>query len=185
MSPAGPTSAFPRGIYLKSLSGNSFSDRAVTHYCAEMSERELAKYPGLAPRNGGVWYVRKRVPDDLQHILGSSDIRRSLKTTDRKEAVGRYHAEMAGIAEGFKRLRAELEAKGTIERGLSTGRIDLLGRAEVETLVAEWWGGREAVRKPRIAERCDTRLRHLISVGSSEGADLSRRSAPSVGLLPG
>jgi hypothetical protein len=26
-----------------------------------MSERELAKYPGLVRRDGGVWYVRKRV----------------------------------------------------------------------------------------------------------------------------
>ncbi len=54
---------------------------------------------------------------------------------------------MAEIEEHFKTLRAELEAKGTIEHGLSTGRIELLGRAEVQKLVSEWWGGREAVRK--------------------------------------
>jgi hypothetical protein len=138
-----------------------------------MSERELAKYPGLVRRDGGVWYVRKRVPDDLRHILGSSDIRRSLKTTDRKEAVGRYHSESAEIAERFKTLRAELEARGAIEHGLSTGRIDLLGRAEVEKIVAEWWGRREATRKPQLDEFTDRR--DLLAAIREEAALLTER----------
>jgi hypothetical protein len=80
---------------------------------------------------------------------------------------------MAEIGERFKTLRAELEAKGTIEHGLSTGRIDLLGRAKVEKLVAEWWGGREAVRKPQAGDFADRR--ELLAAMREEAALLTER----------
>ena len=113
----------------------------MTQYCAATSERELAKYPGLVRRDGGVWSVRKRAPDDLRHTLGSSGIRRSLKTTDRKEAVGRCHAEMAKIAEGFKTARMHratwLPETRAPERRQALSRLSLtraIAKADAEGL---------------------------------------------------
>lgn len=119
-----------------------------------MSEFDVRKYPGLH-RRGGVWQVQKRVPKDLRHLEPKEQIRRSLKTSDPREAVERYHLEMAEITEGFRRLRADLEAQGTIKTALATGRLELLGRAEVETLVLEWWNERERMRKPEVGEFID------------------------------
>ena len=36
-------------------------------------------------RRGGVYYVRARVPQDLAEVIGKSEIRRSLKTSDPAE----------------------------------------------------------------------------------------------------
>lgn len=80
---------------------------------------------------------------------------------------------MLEIEEHFKTLRAELEAKGTIEHGLSTGRIELLGRAEVEKLVSEWWSGRESVRKPQVDDFTDRR--DLLAAIREEAALLAER----------
>lgn len=87
---------------------------------------------------------------------------------------------MAEISERFKTVRAELEARGTIENGLSSGRIDLLGWAEVEKLVAEWWGSREPVRKLQLDEFTDRRD-PLAAIGE-EAALLAERPEGDVAM---
>lgn len=58
---------------------------------------------------GGVWYVRKQVPVDLQAHFPSKDIQRSLKTTDRREAERRRHAALAKLEDAFTEKRQEME----------------------------------------------------------------------------
>jgi integrase len=119
-----------------------------------MSELELAKYPGLYQRDG-VWYVRKRVPKDLIHAEKRSQIRLSLGTSSRKDAVDLYPVKMAEITLGFKKLREQVAAQGVLSEALTTARIELLGRAEVEKLVADWWSKREGLRKPVVDQTSD------------------------------
>lgn len=71
---------------------------------------EMAKPTGLILR-GGVWIVRVDVPKDLRAILGTSTLKRSLKTGDYEEACVRVHevkAEFARkITDARKRARGE------------------------------------------------------------------------------
>lgn len=43
------------------------------------------------------WYVRVRVPKDIQHIIGKTEFKHSLKTRDRSEAVRRSYRVLAEI----------------------------------------------------------------------------------------
>jgi len=42
---------------------------------------DVAKYPGLM-RRGTKWYLRAWVPKDLQHVIGTKDKWKSLRTGD-------------------------------------------------------------------------------------------------------
>ncbi|MGE3714296.1 MAG: DUF6538 domain-containing protein [Alphaproteobacteria bacterium] len=58
-------------------------------------------------RNNGIYSFRKRVPDDLQGILGVKTIKRSLKTSNPNEAKKRRAAVEAEVMELFSAKRAE------------------------------------------------------------------------------
>ena len=47
------------------------------------------RHPGLV-RRGDIFYVRKRVPADVETIVGRKEINHSLKTSDKNEAEARY-----------------------------------------------------------------------------------------------
>jgi len=69
----------------------------------------MAKYPGLMRRSTR-WYVRMRVPQDLVDFLGRSEIWRSLKTGDHREAVRRYTSVRADLQRWLDRQRRRRDA---------------------------------------------------------------------------
>jgi uncharacterized protein DUF6538 len=106
-----------------------------------MDDGELAKPPIF--RRGNVWWVRKRVPVDLARYPGEQ-MRKSLHTEARREAVGLYPRALAEIERDFARTRAELHKQGNVAGALALGKLELLGRADIEHLVATWWTQRQA-----------------------------------------
>lgn len=109
-----------------------------------MDDEELAKYPGLQQRNG-IWYIRKRVPSDLVNVDKRGSVRISLDTAERKIAISRYALKLAEITAGFDRVRKEVRDAGNLSAALRLGRVEMLGRAEIEHLVKEWWARRLVV----------------------------------------
>lgn len=73
----------------------------------------------------GVYYLRRRVPDDLRSILGQ-EYKRSLKTRDPNEAKSRFAAEYAKSEEAFSLARAQLQ--GTA----------LLSLRDIQQLASRW-----------------------------------------------
>jgi len=59
----------------------------------------------LLPTSHGVWYFRIAVPSELRGIIGCREIKKSLKTTDRKKAQRLAIIYGAQISEFFERLR--------------------------------------------------------------------------------
>ncbi len=82
----------------------------------------MAKYPGLM-RRGTKWYLRRWVPEDLQHVIGQKEIWRSLHTGDYPVAKVRYIQELARVDREFAAAR--------------NGPPPIYGE-EVRQAVAEW-----------------------------------------------
>ena len=64
----------------------------------------MAKYPGLM-RRGTKWYLRAWVPKDLQHVIGTKDKWKSLRTGDYSVAKARYIEERAKVEREFAAAR--------------------------------------------------------------------------------
>ena len=58
--------------------------------------------------NGSIYWLRKKVPDDLRPILGKTEEKKSLRTRDPAEARVRFAKAVAEIEETWSRLRGEL-----------------------------------------------------------------------------
>ncbi len=65
---------------------------------------DLANYPCLMRRDN-VWYVRKRVPQDILDAFKGKELKRSLKTQDKTEAMGLYHQALSAIESKFETAR--------------------------------------------------------------------------------
>ncbi|WP_246228455.1 site-specific integrase [Pseudomonas nitroreducens] len=74
----------------------------------------------------GVFYLRRRVPDELRSVLGR-EYKRSLKTRDPSEAKARFAAEYSKSEEAFSIARAQLA--GT----------ESLGHRDIQQLAARWF----------------------------------------------
>jgi len=61
-----------------------------------MDEKDVSNYPGLYPRKNGAWYVRKAIPASLKGLYTGDQIRKSLHTSDKKEAIRLYAASIPG-----------------------------------------------------------------------------------------
>lgn len=68
---------------------------------------ELPKQPNILPRNGRL-YFRKKVPKELVSIIGKTEIKKSLKTSDLKEAKIRLPIEQLKAEEMFAEARKQL-----------------------------------------------------------------------------
>ena len=78
------------------------------------------------PSNSGFYWVRKRVPDDLRHIVGKREIKRSLKTADPREAK-----------------RRALSVCAEIDQLLFNAKRSLtMGAAEMEAIQGEYYRSR-------------------------------------------
>ena len=62
----------------------------------------------LVTRRDGIYTFRKRIPEDLQAVLGKKSIKKSLSTSDPNEAKKRRAIEEAHVMELFKAKRAEV-----------------------------------------------------------------------------
>ena len=64
----------------------------------------VMRMDGLVKR-GGVWVFRRRVPDRLRLVIGTREVRRSLKTGDERVALSRW----ASVKADVDRIFAEAE----------------------------------------------------------------------------
>ncbi|MDR6539466.1 site-specific integrase [Variovorax soli] len=105
-------------------------------------------------RRSGIFYARIRVPETLRGVLGSSDLRRTLNTSDYSVAA-RLALEVAlGWKKDFQRIQAMIDAKKLTTGSpvlLTTGLISLADAADaaglkVETLLREASARRSMLR---------------------------------------
>ena len=75
------------------------------------------------------YYLRARVPQDIVHVLGRREVKRTLGTADRKEALARIDVVAAEINEMFAEAR----------RGLAGRRVGDLSEAEVRRMAFLWF----------------------------------------------
>jgi integrase len=68
----------------------------------------MPKRPDGLQRRGSVWWLRVRVPKDLQESIGKTEVRRSLRTSDYQEAVERVRTERYKVAAEFKEAKRRL-----------------------------------------------------------------------------
>ncbi len=75
------------------------------------------------------YYLRARVPQDVVPVLGRREVKRSLGTADRKEALERIDVAAAEVNEMFAQAR----------RGLSARRVADLTETEVRRMAFLWF----------------------------------------------
>ncbi|WP_461437930.1 DUF6538 domain-containing protein [Marinobacter nauticus] len=75
------------------------------------------------PKNSQFYWVRKRIPDDIRHIIGKREIKRSLRTSDPREAKSRALTVCAEIDLLFSNARRSMT----------------MGAAEMEALQGEYY----------------------------------------------
>lgn len=86
------------------------------------------KHSGLV-RRGGIWYVRKRVPDDLRDQIGKREIQISLRTGDKKLALERYWPTATEIEQKF----------ATARRKQSNQQITTISVEQAEKFAFAWY----------------------------------------------
>lgn len=68
----------------------------------------------LQKRANGVYYFRRRVPDDLREFFGKREFQESLGTKDRQEAVRLCRKRSIITGALFDRVRGEMRDAATI-----------------------------------------------------------------------
>src|SRR5665213_438444 len=101
-----------------------------------MDDGDLSKYPGLYRRSGN-WYLRKRVPQDLRNVERREQVRLSLETSDRREALRKYPFKLAEITLQFESLREHLKRSGRVGSALARGRLDERTSDDLERLALD------------------------------------------------
>ncbi|WP_192803741.1 site-specific integrase [Sinorhizobium alkalisoli] len=104
----------------------------------------MAKPPGLVQR-GRIWYLRKRVPNDLVGRYGRREIPISLETDDYDTALPLFHAEMAKLEAEFSAIRRRRD----LFAGVATSDLpqDVLNVTEEEAVAIA-----RALVKERISD---------------------------------
>ncbi|WP_052417782.1 site-specific integrase [Cellvibrio mixtus] len=97
---------------------------------------DLSKRSHLLNRNGH-YYLRVRVPVDLVDRLKKTEIKRSLKTKDSKEAKARLQLELLKVEEEFQKLRRQL-LKPTPSASVSTPLTNHISNTDLERAVLIW-----------------------------------------------
>jgi uncharacterized protein DUF6538 len=96
-------------------------------------------------RRGSRYYLNVKIPKDLYGILKKSHIRKSLHTSDPREAVQRVRIESVRIHDEFEQLRAKPRTKKTEPRDLSAisegeaYKIALRYFSALEKMSEDWW----------------------------------------------
>ena len=102
-----------------------------------MSECNMPEH--MQRRGGGVYYIRRVIPLDLQPLLKRREIARSLRTKEFEEAKRRCRKESLHLDERFDQLRADLRTVGQPDtrftealRVISEAEADAMQRHELE-----------------------------------------------------
>jgi hypothetical protein len=120
-----------------------------------MKEKDVSDYPGLHLR-GSMWWVRKKVPVDIAKLYASDQLRKSLRTSSKREAIRLYASALAEIEHEFALKRAELGSKDRITQSLLMGKLERLSQAEIDAMVWEWWGKRASSKQRQDGEYLNT-----------------------------
>lgn len=91
-------------------------------------------------KRNGIFWLRKKVPDDLRPLLGKTEVKKSLKTRDPAEAKIRFARAIAEIEESWSRLRAGLVTLTNREAYALAGEIcrDVIYERENDPLLPHW-----------------------------------------------
>jgi hypothetical protein len=133
-------------------------------------------------RRGSTYYVNVKVPKDLRPVLKKELIRKSLKTSDRSEAVRLVRLEALKVYAEFENLRRKLRGGGTPPKQLSKistqAAYDLIFRYfKRQEKMSEEWAQNEAPRldETELEEALDNlRTDEVVYTGGSrhyEGED--------------
>src|SRR5262249_42742459 len=151
-------------------------DPAVSHKPVTLTQPiPMPRHTHLL-RRGSQYYVNVRVPKELRGILKKDIIRRSLHTSDPREAVQRVRIESVRIHDQFERLREKSMNEKTQPRDLSAisereaYSIALRYFTELEKISEHWWEN-EAPRLEReqVQEALDTlRIDEVVYTGGSK-----------------
>jgi hypothetical protein len=96
-------------------------------------------------RRGSRYYLNARVPKDLRGVLKKSHIRKSLHTSDPREAVQRVRIESVRIHDEFEQLRAKPRSEKTERTDLSAVsegeayRIASRYFSALDKMSEDWW----------------------------------------------
>jgi hypothetical protein len=91
----------------------------------------MPKNTGLLKRNGR-YYLNVRVPKDLLAVYKTALIRKSLKTSDHREAIGQLHYEAYALHADFAAKRREIKSNEPLPM------ISALSDREAHEMVSRW-----------------------------------------------
>ncbi len=142
-----------------------------------MTAEQDLKHPGLQ-RRGGVYYSRASIPTDLRR-LGTVPIketlRKSLKTSDRRQAVTLHHEFQAECLRYFDDVRNgrrdpnDLPA-GIRPKGIDLAALELSALQAIEAQVRDWEArGREALARITSPEELEDYTRNIDGGLMAEG----------------
>ena len=97
---------------------------------------ELQKVPGHTRlhRRGSRYYIRAKVPIDLQTVMKRKELKKALKTSDYREAVRLVKLESARFDALFD------DARDIVNRGAQNGkRLPSMSEARAMQLVSRWF----------------------------------------------
>ncbi len=110
----------------------------------------MPKQTGLLKRNGR-YYINRRVPNDLRGVYKTEYIRKSLMTSDRREALDRLHYEAFALNADFAAKRRELKSAQPFPV------ISALSDREAHEMVSRWLVEHEKLSEQWYFERLKTR----------------------------
>jgi hypothetical protein len=127
-------------------------------------------------RRGSQYYVNVRIPKDLRGVLKKSHIRKSLHTSDPREAVQRVRIESVRIHDEFEQLRAKPRPEKTQPRDLSAisegeaYKIALRYFSALEKMSEDWWENEvPKLEQEQLAEALDNlRTDEVVLTGGSK-----------------
>jgi hypothetical protein len=136
-------------------------------------------------RRGSQYYVNVRVPKDLRSILKKDIIRKSLHTSDSREAVRRVRLESLRIHAEFENMRAKSRAEETQPRDLSAmaehEAYNIASRYFIglEKMSEQWWEDEASkLEEQQLADALDTlRIDENVLTGGSKHYEKSDGSA--------
>ncbi|SKB08216.1 Phage integrase family protein [Prosthecobacter debontii] len=108
--------------------------RVVHKPVPQEAKNDMSKAPHVFLR-GNVYYVRKRVPTELVPILNACEIKVSLKTSDRKKAMGEANYANAQLQVRFDEARKMLVKR----EALRPTPVKELAEGEIHRIVASYF----------------------------------------------
>ena len=100
-------------------------------------------------RRNGVYYFRARVPKDLVRAFQKREVKKSLGTSDRSEALKAVRLQSVKFDTDVEAIRRMMDENIDDRRSLTEMRDD-----EIERIVIRWFAEQERDDKRRSLARC-------------------------------